>query len=48
MAAERGGDAIMVAPPFVIGDEEIEFIAQTLRATLDEVGSGLTTEAAGG
>ncbi len=46
MAGERGGDAIMVTPPFVIGDEEIEFIAQTLRATLDDAGSGLTTEAA--
>jgi adenosylmethionine-8-amino-7-oxononanoate aminotransferase len=46
MAEDRGGDAFMVAPAFVIGDEEIEFIAQTLRATLDEVGVGLSSEAA--
>ena len=46
MAEERGGDGFMVAPPFVIGDEEIEFIAHTLRATLDEVSSGLSAEAA--
>ena len=48
MAEGRGGDAIMVTPPFVIGDEEIEFIAQTLGATLDEVGANLTAEIASG
>lgn len=37
MAGAAGGDAIMVAPPFVIGDSEIDFIADTLRAALDEV-----------
>jgi len=45
MAGERGGDGFIVAPPFVIGDQEIEFIAQTLRLTLDEIGSGVNAEA---
>lgn len=35
MAGDRGGDAVMVAPPFVIGDMEVEFIATTLRRSLD-------------
>ena len=35
MAGEQGGDAIMVAPPFVIGDTEVEFIATTLRRSFD-------------
>ncbi|MBF6570678.1 MAG: aspartate aminotransferase family protein [Candidatus Binataceae bacterium] len=37
MAGAAGGDAIMITPPFIIGDEEIAFITDTLRATLDEV-----------
>jgi len=37
MAGERGGDAIMIAPPFVIGDSEVDFIARTVHAALDEV-----------
>ena len=44
MAGDQGGDAIMVTPPFVIGDEEVEFIADTLRDALDEIGSSLATE----
>ena len=44
MAGDLGGDAIMVTPPFVIGDEEVEFIADTLRDALDEVGSSLSVE----
>jgi adenosylmethionine-8-amino-7-oxononanoate aminotransferase len=35
MAGDRGGDAIMIAPPFVIGDAEVEFIATTLRRCFD-------------
>jgi adenosylmethionine-8-amino-7-oxononanoate aminotransferase len=35
--ARPGGDAVMVTPPFVIGTEEIEYIASRLRATLDDV-----------
>ena len=35
MAGEQGGDAVMVAPPFVIGDTEVEFIATTLRRSFD-------------
>jgi adenosylmethionine-8-amino-7-oxononanoate aminotransferase len=37
MADERGGDAIMIAPPFVIGDGEVDFIVRTVRAALDDV-----------
>ncbi|HUO04816.1 MAG TPA: aspartate aminotransferase family protein [Candidatus Binataceae bacterium] len=36
-----GGDAMMIAPPFIIGDEEIGFITSTLRAALDQVQIGL-------
>jgi adenosylmethionine-8-amino-7-oxononanoate aminotransferase len=39
--ARPGGDAVMVAPPFVIGNGEIEYIVRTLRATLDDVYTGL-------
>lgn len=35
MAGDQGGDAVMVAPPFVIGDTEVEFIATTLRRSFD-------------
>ena len=37
MAGKAGGDAMMVTPPFVIGDAEIEFIIRTARAALDEI-----------
>jgi len=37
MAGDQGGDAVMVAPPFVIGDTEVEFIATTLRRCFDTV-----------
>ena len=32
----------MVTPPFVIGDDEIEYIVSRLRAALDEVHANLT------
>lgn len=34
---EAGGDAVMITPPFVIGESEIEYIVRNLRAALDEV-----------
>jgi adenosylmethionine-8-amino-7-oxononanoate aminotransferase len=37
MAGNGGGDAMMITPPFVIGDPEIEFIVRTARESLDEV-----------
>ncbi|MGH7813118.1 MAG: aspartate aminotransferase family protein [Candidatus Binataceae bacterium] len=37
MAGPGGGDGMMITPPFIIGDEEIEFIVRTARAALDEV-----------
>ncbi len=37
MAGVGGGDAIMIAPPFVIGEAEVEFIAATLRQCFDTV-----------
>jgi adenosylmethionine-8-amino-7-oxononanoate aminotransferase len=37
MAAEQGGDAVMVAPPFVIGEAEVELIARVLRESFDSV-----------
>ncbi len=41
MAGERGGDAIMITPPFVIGNREVDFIVQTVRAAVDEVRAAL-------
>jgi adenosylmethionine-8-amino-7-oxononanoate aminotransferase len=35
--ARPGGDAVMVTPPLIVGDSEIDFIVGTLRATLDDV-----------
>jgi adenosylmethionine-8-amino-7-oxononanoate aminotransferase len=35
--ARPGGDAVMVAPPLVVGDPELNFIVRTLRSTLDDV-----------
>jgi adenosylmethionine-8-amino-7-oxononanoate aminotransferase len=37
MAGDKGGDAVMITPPFIIGDAEIEFIATTLRAALEDI-----------
>ncbi len=37
MAGALGGDAVMVTPPFVIGEPEVDFIVPTLRSALDEV-----------
>jgi len=37
MAGKAGGDAMMITPPFIIGDAEIEFIIRTARAALDEI-----------
>ncbi len=42
MAGEQGGDAIMIAPPFVIGDAEVEFIAATLRRCFDAAARNLS------
>jgi adenosylmethionine-8-amino-7-oxononanoate aminotransferase len=41
MAGRAGGDTVMVTPPFVIGEAEIEYIVNNLRTALDEVYSGL-------
>lgn len=41
MAGNAGGDAVMVTPPLIIGDPEIDFIVTTLRAAFDEVMPGL-------
>ena len=37
MAGKAGGDAMMIAPPFIIGDPEIEFIVRTARDALEEI-----------
>jgi adenosylmethionine-8-amino-7-oxononanoate aminotransferase len=37
MAGKAGGDGVMVTPPFVIGEPEIDFIVRNLRSALDEV-----------
>jgi adenosylmethionine-8-amino-7-oxononanoate aminotransferase len=37
MAGDKGGDAVMITPPFIIGDAEIEFIATTLRAAVEDI-----------
>jgi adenosylmethionine-8-amino-7-oxononanoate aminotransferase len=37
MAGKAGGDAMMITPPFIIGDAEIELIVRTARAALDEI-----------
>jgi adenosylmethionine-8-amino-7-oxononanoate aminotransferase len=41
MAGKAGGDTVMVTPPFVIGEAEIEYIVNNLRTALDEVHSTL-------
>jgi adenosylmethionine-8-amino-7-oxononanoate aminotransferase len=37
MAGKAGGDGVMVTPPFVIGEPEIDYIVRNLRSALDEV-----------
>ena len=37
MAGKAGGDAMMLTPPFVINDAEIEFLVRTARAALEEL-----------
>jgi adenosylmethionine-8-amino-7-oxononanoate aminotransferase len=37
MAGKAGGDAMMLTPPFVVGDSEIEFMVRTAREALDDV-----------
>jgi adenosylmethionine-8-amino-7-oxononanoate aminotransferase len=37
MAGKAGGDAMMIAPPFIIGDQEIEYIVRTAREALEEI-----------
>src|SRR5260370_29356868 len=37
MAGKLGGDAMMITPPFTIGDAEIEYIIRIARAALDEI-----------
>jgi adenosylmethionine-8-amino-7-oxononanoate aminotransferase len=39
MAGTAGGDTVMVTPPFIIGEAEIEYIVSNLRSALDEVHS---------
>jgi adenosylmethionine-8-amino-7-oxononanoate aminotransferase len=41
IAGDGSGDAIMIAPPFVIGDAEVDFIVQTARGALDDVRQSL-------
>ena len=41
MAGAAGGDGFLVAPPFVIGDPEIELIVTALRKSLDDVAARL-------
>lgn len=37
MAGDGAGDAAMITPPFVIGEDEVDFIATTLKAAIDDV-----------
>jgi adenosylmethionine-8-amino-7-oxononanoate aminotransferase len=37
MAGSAGGDAMMITPPFVVDDRDIDFIVSTARAALDDV-----------
>ncbi len=37
MAGPAGGDAIMITPPFIVNDNDIDFIVSTARAALDDV-----------
>jgi adenosylmethionine-8-amino-7-oxononanoate aminotransferase len=37
MAGPAGGDAVMITPPFIVNDHDIDFIVSTARAALDDV-----------
>ena len=37
MAGPAGGDAMMITPPFIVDDNDIDFIVSTARAALDDV-----------
>ncbi len=37
MAGPAGGDTIMITPPFIVNDNDIDFIVNTARAALDDV-----------
>ena len=37
MAGPAGGDAMMITPPFIVDDHDIDFIVSTARAALDDV-----------
>lgn len=41
MAGKAGGDAMMLTPPFVISEAEIEFLVLTAREALDELKASL-------
>jgi adenosylmethionine-8-amino-7-oxononanoate aminotransferase len=41
MAGKAGGDGVMITPPFVIGEPEIDYIIHNLRSALDEVNAQL-------
>ncbi len=43
MAGPAGGDAIMITPPFIVNDNDIDFIVSTARAALDDVKPNLPT-----
>ena len=43
MAGAAGGDAMMITPPFVIGEQEVDFIVNTARAALDDVYPTMTS-----
>jgi adenosylmethionine-8-amino-7-oxononanoate aminotransferase len=42
MAGKAGGDALMVTPPFVIEESDIDYIVRNLSSALDEVHEGLS------
>ena len=42
MAGKAGGDALMVTPPFVIEESDIDYIVRNLSSALDEVHRGLS------
>ncbi len=43
MAGPAGGDAMMITPPFIVNDNDIDFIVSTARAALDDVKPNLPT-----
>ncbi len=42
MAGPAGGDAMMITPPFIVNDNDIDFIVSTARAALDDVKPNLS------